>query len=77
MDWINIQHTHPEFGVPVLVYGKGEIHIARLEVIQKTITKVSFEFQKLKFEFRARGSGYDSLWTDVTHWMPLPDPPEQ
>ena len=65
MDWINITGRFPAFDEDVLVFGEGKIVIAKLVTIVTTKDGASFDFQ------------YDNqpVWFNVTHWMPLPQPP--
>ena len=70
MKWISVQDRLPEPNCVVLAYGEGEIGLAAI--------------QKLQSAF----AGGDTIWIDVcgawgdlrqdiTHWMPLPEPPKE
>lgn len=65
MDWINITSRSPAFDEDVLVFGEGKVVIAKLVTAVTTKGGVSFDFQM----------DYQSVWFNVTHWMPLPQPP--
>ena len=63
-DWIPLSQQVPDFDVDVLVGVKGKKpEIAHLESITTSKDHVSLSFLQ----------GYDVLWYDPTHWMPLPD----
>lgn len=59
MDWISIEDRLPEDNTEVLIWHKGECQICLWET--------SSWFDELRVD--------DPKPEDVTHWMPLPDPP--
>lgn len=70
MKWIDTSENLPEFDVPVLVFGEGQVFWARLS--EKTQTK---DFVYLSFLEGAFSC--ERVWVKVSHWMPLPSPPKQ
>ena len=68
--WIRVEDELPENGIPVLVavsYMHGEVCVAeRLDVLE--------EGSGCFYRTDDEGSNLDG---DVTHWMPLPEPPEE
>lgn len=61
-EWIRVDDRLPENGEDVLVYQKGGVHGGR----------------DMDIEY-LQGDGYWSdqgLFSGITHWMPLPKPPE-
>lgn len=64
--WISVKHRLPEYSKLVLIWGKLEQYNER-----KVYTGINIQ------------SGADNRWRslgntlhDVTHWMPLPNPPQ-
>lgn len=70
-EWISVKDRMPELHVEVLVYGilPYEIHP---EIHQCYLCDVN---GKNKLEFWTSISAYDVK--NVTHWMPLPEPPKE
>jgi len=71
MDWINIEDQVPEDGQLVLTYFDildNKIEISRYKNLLGTEDEI---FGHNMFHNR---SGW--LTDDVTHWMPLPEPPK-
>ncbi len=73
MDWISVKDRMPEDqGQSILVYGilehhqDHDIHIARFFI--------GVNEEQGNNQFWEYGWSYDI--SDVTHWMPLPQPPE-
>jgi hypothetical protein len=77
MEWIKVTERLPEDDVDVLVYHEHDCHI----------TVGCFESKKVSSYVKSDGSIFfvDSGWYsqipwapkgDVTHWMPLPPPPQ-
>lgn len=65
MEWISVEDKLPEYGNAVLVYTSSGICIAH--ICGKTITGD-------KPTWIETNGDYD-FW-NVTHWMPLPEPPD-
>ena len=64
--WIPCSERLPEFGVDVLVYAKTwEDHI---QVAHRQYDGIMWELSDCEYYFSK---------SDVTHWMPLPEPPEE
>ena len=69
MDWINISEKAPNHGDSVLAY--FDVSDSVEIYIYTDLSKTEFaEYGKHQFSNR---SGF--LTDDITHWMPLPDPP--
>ena len=75
-NWIELNKAQPNFGIPVLVCdsneGKHSIRICILMEILKSKTK---EAEVVSYSFVYVESMYDPYISDVTHWMPLPEFP--
>ena len=71
MEWISVKDKQPDFNIPVLasnVAGGYTPIICRLEsVVERKETKV--------YNWLEGEHGYDDVYKDITHWMPLPDHP--
>lgn len=67
--WISVKERLPEIGAPVLVYCPG-VHTVRIG---------THHFVTSIVDFHERGPIWDARFCnrEVTHWMPLPKPPEQ
>lgn len=65
--WINLKDSQPQFKVLVLTIDKdGDIRILVLYRKEEDINGCNYFFED---EFG------DDLYTTITHWMPLPNPP--
>lgn len=75
MKWISVEDRLPASETPVLVWFKNkEVRVASLE----------WEFPSYEDNYLAYrywdcpyNDGQDWEWFDITHWMPLPEPPEE
>lgn len=72
-EWMSVEHRLPNLNEPILVYGL-RIHTEEKDIYKATRylveTNVGQEEQYWETEFC-----YDIV--NVTHWMPLPKPPEK
>jgi hypothetical protein len=75
--WISVRDKLPEDGHTVLVVGKEEIHYGRGP--EDTIIGVGYYDQNDKNWCGTGAGGYEFDWDinykTITHWMPLPEPP--
>ena len=74
MEWISTEDRLPELKVPVLIKEEyvDEIQVAFLVSYSQTV-----KWQEQSVNHICHGDAYcefDVL--DVTHWMPLPEPPK-
>lgn len=65
MEWIDVNEKSPSFDKEVLVWNGKHIMLMKLSVIQTTSVGTIFEFVN-----------YGGSNRDITHWMPLPEPPK-
>lgn len=80
--WISVKDRLPELEEQVLVYGRASMQSIRL--VQPAVLKknYSYQYNPLAWEFEWEGFdiiGHDGEVDDVlevTHWMPLPEPPK-
>ena len=79
--WIPVTERLPEDRNQLLCFGGAKgweyTRIARFAICLETVDQYDFEGQK-----RSGFYGYDSEYgyyeeTDITHWMPLPEPPKE
>jgi len=63
--WISVENRLPEFGKSILVYNKGVEH-----------SSVRMAFMTSRGFYDAYECGCGIKLDNVTHWMPLPKPPE-
>lgn len=89
-EWISVKDRVPEFGQLVLAYVKNKFPPGRFNrdgvYVAKLEDKVPNPDPEGKRNFWGI-PGYDSEWTiegwsyftepEVTHWMPLPEPPKE
>lgn len=68
MNWIKSSEHLPKEYIPILIYGAATCggNCSRLPMVREGI------YRSGKFEF----GEYDCS-CDVTHWMPLPEPPKE
>ena len=64
MEWISIKDRLPEVGKRVLVY--TEMNVIRID-----------RLRLIKNGKRKAATWESSLYVEVTHWMPLPEPPKE
>ena len=65
--WISVKDRLPDKDVFVLTYGDGIMEVMKLS--DATVAGVTLEMWKTNDDY--------FIWTeDVTHWMPLPEPPK-
>lgn len=69
MNWISIKDQMPPEQVPVLVYPSWR---------RTSIMDVGYWFTHTRsaIGWNIAGTSGGGIGKDVTHWMPLPDPPE-
>lgn len=61
MEWINIKESLPEHGDYVLFHAEQE--------------KDTVLYGKAKGTYITTTYNGDFTWDEITHWMPLPEPP--
>jgi len=80
MNWISVETSSgklPEFGELVLITDGKKIDVGRYK--QETSEwwdQTNKTTQKLRKEVREYWESVIEGWIDVTHWQPLPEPPE-
>jgi len=75
MKWISVEDELPKDETPVIVWFRGrEQRIAELgwEYPSYEETWNKYEYWDCPYN-----DGQDWGWDDITHWMPLPDPPKE
>jgi len=69
-EWVSVDQDTPCDGVTVLIYGRNICDWDRAPIVRFG------RFVHTLGEWRMDGS--NSNWTShVTHWMPLPEPPDE
>jgi hypothetical protein len=73
LQWISAEGRLPDDKTPVLILVNNTIQIGAL-----FWEKPNFEDTYKAFQYwdSPEGEGRDWEWNDITHWMPLPQPPE-
>lgn len=75
-EWISIKDRLPEFNIPVLVYAIGKID----GFIGSSIIEIT-DYTNRKYGFNIVGWNaprqYFLVDYEITHWMPLPEPPQE
>lgn len=72
MEWISVKDRLPEFNYPVFVGKQGDKNstgIARLESKKENSNGISLDWLE-------GDSSFHDWYKEVTHWMPLPEPPK-
>lgn len=81
MEWISVAERLPEIDRAVLVYSPGLDACGFSEGVLVAFIKEVFDDGRAYWEADTSGvSGYDydvDRSTEVTHWMPLPQPPAE
>ena len=71
MEWIKIEDKKPEIGQEVIIY----FEITGIEIAKYFHPEPDNDFPGIeKMDCFTSKEGW--LCDDVTHWMPLPEPPE-
>ena len=67
-EWVSVDENLPDFDVPVLVYVKDIFdNKGTISITKYTIT----------YDLTNNWLGYENSSFKITHWMPLPEPPEK
>lgn len=74
MEWISVEDRLPEDDTNVLVLFNGEIKIGFMTWEHPTYEE-TWESYKYWDESYHDGQGWEH-W-EITHWMPLPEPPKE
>ncbi len=72
-EWIKCSERMPEDETPVLVMLNGEIRVAEIRWDTPTYEET---YQPFRYWDDPYDDGQDWEVFDITHWMPLPAPPE-
>ena len=80
-EWISVKERLPEKGLPE---GRVQITVMACTKAKKVIIASRvFEFER-KFEYNGVTKTYPAHWmwsrgmnSNITHWMPLPEPPKE
>lgn len=72
MEWIKCSEKLPQKETPVLIVYAGTIRVGQLLTEYPTWEET---FKAYKYWDDPEKDGQDWEWNDVTHWMPLPEPP--
>ena len=74
-DWISVDDRLPESGVDVLcINERGAQMVGNIEKAEFIATGLDVKSDRLDLCYRAY-QNFSQL-SDVTHWMPLPEPPK-
>lgn len=74
MEWISVKDRLPEFDKRVLALDASkEVAILRLHSVTGRKTADGDSISTDWYE----QTSYDTYYENVTHWMPLPEPPKQ
>ena len=67
-EWVSVEERMPDFDVPVLVYVKDLFdNKGTISITKYTIT----------YDLTNNWLGYENSSFKITHWMPLPAPPDR
>ena len=73
-EWIKCSERMPKAETPVLVMLNGEIRVAELRWDRPTYEETYKPFRYWDDPYDDDGQDWEVF--DITHWMPLPEPPE-
>lgn len=65
MEWVSVERKLPENGTPVLIAAGHYVTLA------------SWNSDEKRFQFTSREDAALISSNDITHWMPLPEPPKE
>ena len=80
-EWIDVNKIMPDLDVDVLVFGQDGVEIlAYSETVYKTLNGGGYGYGKSSKAFRRTEPCGEYVMPEqtlvnVTHWMPLPEPP--
>lgn len=66
-EWISVKDRLPEVRAVVLVYANNKIYVSGIAALNDYGDGLHNWYCV---------NDYESIDQDITHWMPLPDPPE-
>ncbi len=69
MEWISVKDRLPEHGQDVIVYGPDGVVAYVTYMANDNLLYTGFYFDV--------GGEYITLLKGITHWMPLPEPPNK
>ena len=73
MEWVKTSERLPEANVPVLVlFYNGDIRVGLIEWEYPSFEET---YEAFRYWDDAYNEGADWQYNDITHWMPLPEPP--
>jgi hypothetical protein len=73
MEWINVEDNLPALGVPVLTIFRGSPLVLELCEGHPSYEET---FKPFKYWNEPSSEILEPDWYEVTHWMPLPELPE-
>lgn len=73
-EWISVKDRLTKQGVDVLIF-PPKSHLKTEPVY--TAHRRQWEERHDTWEYIWTGSVYHVVWDSITHWMPLPDPPNE
>ena len=74
--WISVEDRLPDFEVPVQVISENEQRSYSMCRLSQVVTRKFKEGVMVTHEWHEGRTGMDVWYHEVTHWMPLPEPPK-
>jgi len=76
MEWISVKDSHPKEGEPILFFYTPSKYIISGYLVEDEVCEEG-HFHHMEVYYLNMLEDRDFHFEDVSHWMPLPEPPFQ
>ncbi len=76
MEWISVKDKLPEDDNPILIYTKDIFGCGKISISSKGKSLLEGKFAPNKIDVPITMTNKNEILSNITHWMPLPEPPK-